>query len=111
MEALNEKPQEEVETPTQPKQRERIEIPQWKQNQFAARGEGIFNLSPGWVSNPLHSGTIRNEPCICGSGKKVKKCCGRDAIIRDPRFNYSTQERHRLKDSTFHEKASEVSSV
>jgi len=21
----------------------------------------------------------RNDPCPCGSGKKYKKCCGRDA--------------------------------
>lgn len=23
----------------------------------------------------------RNEPCPCGSGKKFKKCCGRDAPV------------------------------
>ena len=21
----------------------------------------------------------RNDPCVCGSGKKFKRCCGRDA--------------------------------
>ena len=30
---------------------------------------------------PLHSGaeTGRNDPCPCGSGKKFKKCCGKNA--------------------------------
>ncbi len=26
--------------------------------------------------NPLAIGSIRNHPCICGSGKKIKKCHG-----------------------------------
>lgn len=85
---------------------EKIELPDWVKNQEAQRGERIFNLSGGWLSNPLYSGKIRNDPCVCGSGKKVKKCCGRDAIIKDPRLVYSTSERHKLKDSYFHEKAS-----
>jgi hypothetical protein len=31
--------------------------------------------------NPLYSSELRNKPCICGSGKKVKKCHGRDPFI------------------------------
>lgn len=25
----------------------------------------------------------RNDPCPCGSGKKYKKCCGKQASFRD----------------------------
>ena len=31
--------------------------------------------------NPLAKGKFRNMQCICGSGKKVKKCHGRDHAI------------------------------
>lgn len=31
--------------------------------------------------NPLAKGKYRNTPCICGSGKKIKKCHGRDNAI------------------------------
>lgn len=31
--------------------------------------------------NPLVKGKLRNMVCICGSGKKVKKCHGRDHAI------------------------------
>lgn len=62
----------------------------------AGRGEAIYHLSEGWISNPLYSGHVRNDPCICGSGKKVKKCCGRDAIIRDPRFVYESPEANKV---------------
>lgn len=26
--------------------------------------------------NPLHVGALRNSPCPCGSGNKIKKCHG-----------------------------------
>lgn len=26
--------------------------------------------------NPLHIGSLRNKPCVCGSGKKIKQCHG-----------------------------------
>lgn len=26
--------------------------------------------------NPMHKGEYRNHPCICNSGKKMKKCHG-----------------------------------
>jgi hypothetical protein len=31
--------------------------------------------------NPLSLGKVRNDPCICGSGKKIKKCHGRDSAV------------------------------
>ncbi|MBN3563127.1 SEC-C domain-containing protein [Amphritea spongicola] len=37
--------------------------------QIRARREGIQVVDPGSVS--------RNGPCVCGSGKKFKRCCGR----------------------------------
>lgn len=37
----------------------------------------------------------RNDPCPCGSGKKYKKCCGRDAgtALQPPPFNQRLMER------------------
>lgn len=31
--------------------------------------------------NSLSEGKLRNELCICGSGKKVKKCHGKDRLV------------------------------
>ncbi len=31
--------------------------------------------------NPLYAGKLRNKPCICSSGKKMKKCHGRNRVI------------------------------
>jgi len=28
---------------------------------------------------------IRNKPCLCGSGKKEKKCCGSAKLLADLR--------------------------
>lgn len=28
------------------------------------------------MKNPLRLGGIRNKKCVCGSGIKIKKCCG-----------------------------------
>jgi len=33
----------------------------------------VYILKPGYVYNPLKK-YPRNGPCICGSGKKFKKC-------------------------------------
>lgn len=43
------------------------------------RGVNGFIISPriGFSSNPLADKQYRNLKCICESGKKVKKCCGR----------------------------------
>ena len=55
------------------------ELPQW---------EKIFdeNTRKRLYKEQKNSGTIRkekkigrNDPCPCGSGKKYKKCCGRNA--------------------------------
>ena len=27
------------------------------------------------MSKPRRKGFMRNKPCVCGSGKKFKKCC------------------------------------
>lgn len=45
-------------------------------------GEWIFIDGEIEGHVPLHRATPkigRNDPCPCGSGKKYKKCCGRDA--------------------------------
>ena len=31
--------------------------------------------------NPLNRGKYRNDPCPCGSGKKIKKCHGVKAAV------------------------------
>jgi len=36
---------------------------------------------PKLFRNPLHMGAIRNKPCICGSGKKIKQCHGEKYAI------------------------------
>ncbi|HBC3521485.1 TPA: SEC-C domain-containing protein [Vibrio parahaemolyticus] len=33
----------------------------------------------------------RNRPCLCGSGKKYKKCCRGDHLVR---FNQFKKEHH-----------------
>lgn len=34
--------------------------------------------------NPIASGKFRNDPCPCGSGKKIKKCHGvKDVLSKD----------------------------
>ncbi|HUT93114.1 MAG TPA: SEC-C metal-binding domain-containing protein [Thermoguttaceae bacterium] len=40
-------------------------------------------LPVGYRADPSHPkrSTGRNDPCPCGSGKKYKKCCGRDKYI------------------------------
>ena len=42
--------------------------------------------SLGWLAEPGGEGAPaaragRNDPCPCGSGKKFKKCCGRDTTV------------------------------
>lgn len=31
--------------------------------------------------NPMNKGAYRNNPCICGSGKKLKQCHGREPFL------------------------------
>jgi hypothetical protein len=33
--------------------------------------------------NPLHIGSLRNKPCVCGSGKKIKVCHGVKYILEE----------------------------
>lgn len=54
------------------------ELPQWDEILTAERRKELFKEQKA-------SGTVRNEqkiypndPCPCGSGKKYKKCCGRN---------------------------------
>jgi preprotein translocase subunit SecA len=35
---------------------------------------------PGAQPAPRHDVVGRNDPCPCGSGKKYKKCCGRNVV-------------------------------
>ena len=35
---------------------------------------------PKGAQEPRHDVVGRNDPCPCGSGKKFKKCCGRNLV-------------------------------
>ena len=37
--------------------------------------------------NPLNKGSLRNIPCPCGSGKKVKKCHGIKTAVTYNEYN------------------------
>lgn len=37
--------------------------------------------------NPLNKGSNRNMPCVCGSGKKVKKCHGIKTALTYTEYN------------------------
>lgn len=39
----------------------------------------MYTPKTGYRSNPLRK--YRNNDCICGSGKKSKKCCGRGMYV------------------------------
>jgi hypothetical protein len=43
-----------------------------------------YLISPpkGMVSNPLTKGKAKNLPCPCGSGKKIKRCCGQFSYMK-----------------------------
>lgn len=42
------------------------------------RGASMREMgAPAWKQNEAFSGTPRNAPCPCNSGKKYKRCCGR----------------------------------
>ena len=49
---------------------------------FASLMSGPTRTMPGVlptaISEPRHDGVGRNDPCPCGSGRKYKKCCGRN---------------------------------
>lgn len=45
-------------------------------------GEGKLDLNRTEITRDAkpYSGVARNDPCPCGSGKKFKKCHGKDAV-------------------------------
>jgi preprotein translocase subunit SecA len=47
---------------------------------IASKGEGIRARPQAAKAQPVRTGDKigRNDPCPCGSGKKYKKCCGRN---------------------------------
>ncbi len=49
-------------------------------NMVEAKADWLYTL-PQWDKHLTEKGQKvgRNDPCPCGSGKKYKKCCGRDA--------------------------------
>ena len=48
-------------------------IPLWKHKGYTKKAMSESN------SNKINRNTVgRNDPCPCGSGKKYKKCCGRN---------------------------------
>jgi hypothetical protein len=61
----------EGETPAQEKspQANKRKIPQGKNKRWLPK--------TGYAWNPLFAHMERNEPCLCGSGAKWKKCCMR----------------------------------
>lgn len=54
------------------------ELPQWDDLISAERRKELYleQKKSGTVVKPKKIG--RNDPCPCGSGKKYKKCCGRN---------------------------------
>ena len=53
------------------------ELPQWKEIFSEEELKALYKeqRDSGTVRKPKKIG--RNDPCLCGSGKKYKKCCGR----------------------------------
>lgn len=43
--------------------------------------------STGRYFNPLSNGSNRNRPCVCGSGKKIKKCHGVKSSVTKDEFD------------------------
>lgn len=61
---------------------QRISLP--RQNRKTTEGRGGDNGSPKEKQKPQtvkreQPKVGRNDPCTCGSGKKYKKCCGRNS--------------------------------
>ena len=52
------------------------------QGPFAPKAQGPFmpgNISKAPAKAEPNTKIDRNDPCPCGSGKKYKNCCGKDA--------------------------------
>lgn len=48
--------------------------PSPKQNLILSRGEDVKAVTVTHKDKPVIG---RNDPCVCGSEKKYKRCCGR----------------------------------
>lgn len=46
----------------------------------------VFNPGPEY-RNPLYASEYRNMPCPCLSGKKVKKCHGREYSVKKDEYD------------------------
>lgn len=44
------------------------------------------------VENPLRHPMLKEKVCICGSGKKIRTCCGEDHFISLRRFEILEKE-------------------
>lgn len=51
-----------------------------------------FRPKKGFVANPLRK-YPRNDPCLCGSGKKWKRCCEPDMPLYIPKSEKEDHER------------------
>lgn len=52
---------------------------------------GSGNTEPKKFRNPLSQGVYRNMQCICNSGKKVKKCHGKEYALTAVEHNEITR--------------------
>ena len=55
------------------------ELPQWDDILTAQRKRELMKASRERNTVVKKEKVGRNDPCPCGSGKKYKKCCGRNA--------------------------------
>ena len=54
-------------------------LPQWDKHLTAERRAELYKEQKRSKTVVKGEKIGRNDPCPCGSGKKYKKCCGRDA--------------------------------
>ena len=48
---------------------------------------GLSLIKPAKYKNPIAKGKYRNNPCVCGSGKKIKKCHGMKEVISKDEYD------------------------
>ena len=54
-------------------------LPQWDKHLTEERRQELYKEQKRSKTVVKGQKVGRNDPCPCGSGKKYKKCCGRDA--------------------------------
>ena len=54
-------------------------LPEWEAHLSLERRQELYREQKNSKTVVKGPKTGRNDPCPCGSGKKYKKCCGRDA--------------------------------